>query len=362
MVISNMPKVVVGMSGGVDSSVAAALLVEQGYQVIGVMLRLWSEPGREGRNRCCTPDSMAQARRVASLIGFPFYSIDAKELFRQKVVDMFINGYLRGLTPNPCLACNQIIRWGFLLDQARLMGADYLATGHYARLSILDNGAVQLLEGIDQNKDQSYVLSVLNQEQLSHTILPLGNYKKPEVRLLAHKYNLPVAERAESQDLCFLGGINYRLFMHAHVPEAMKPGLIVNHQGDILGKHEGLAYYTIGQRKGIRISAANPLYVIEKKLDENKLIVGPASELGFQRLKANRVNWIGDKPADSLIRAQVKTRYKAKKVWSTIKQQPDSGLLFEFDEPQRDLTPGQNAVIYQDDVCLGSGLIQEVFK
>ena len=360
--MSNMPKVVVGMSGGVDSSVAAALLVEQGYEVIGVILRLWSEPSREGSNRCCTPDSMAQARRVAALLGFPFYTIDAKELFHHVVVEMFMAEYSRGLTPNPCITCNQIIRWGFLLNRAQLMGADYLATGHYARLNKLVNGTVQLLEGIDLNKDQSYVLSILNQEQLSHTILPLGNYTKPEVRQLAHKFNLPVAERAESQDLCFLGGIDYRLFLQVHNPGAIKPGLIVNRQGDILGKHEGLAYYTIGQRKGIRISAATPLYVIEKNLDENMLVVGSESELGFSKLIAYNINWIGDKPADVIIRAQVKTRYKAKKAWSTIRQLPDKVLLFEFDEPQRDLTPGQNAVIYQDNVCLGSGIIKEVYK
>jgi len=357
--MSKLPMVVVGMSGGVDSSVATALLVKQGYQVVGVMLQLWSEPGREGSNRCCTPDSMAQARRVAAGLGIPFYAIDVKDIFHKEVVEMFTAGYARGITPNPCLECNHNIRWGFLLDRARAMGAEYFATGHYARLRKLPDGKVQLLEGIDSNKDQSYVLSILNQEQLTHTILPLGDLNKPEVRQLARDFGLAVAERAESQDLCFLGGVNYRLFLHAHAPEVALPGLIVNRSGAVLGQHEGLAFYTTGQRKGLGICSAEPLYVIEKNLIENKLIVGTRSELGLSGLAARCANWVSEKPEENPFRAQVKIRYKAPKAWGTITSMPGDRFSVEFDQPLRDITPGQSAVMYQDEVCLGCGIIEE---
>ena len=357
--MGNRTKVVVGMSGGVDSSVAAALLVEQGYSVIGVMLRLWSEPGREGSNRCCTPDSMAQARRVAAGLRIPFYALDAKELFHDNVVNAFTQGYARGITPNPCLVCNKNIRWGFLLERAMKMGADYFATGHYARLNRLDGGHVQLLEGADKSKDQSYVLSVLDQEQLAHTILPLGDYKKIEVRQLASDLDLPVANRADSQDLCFLGGNNYSTFLRSNIPDVARPGQIIDQKGAILGRHEGLAFYTIGQRKGLGIASKEPLYVLEKKMRENKLVVGFKSELGANGLVAKNVNWIEKKDLTQVFRAQVKIRYKAPKVWGTVYPNPDY-FSMTLDIPQRDITPGQNAVLYQDDLCLGCGLIDEV--
>jgi tRNA-uridine 2-sulfurtransferase len=359
--MGKMPMVVVGMSGGVDSSVAAALLVQQGYQVVGAMLRLWSEPGREGSNRCCTPDAMAQARRVANNLGIPFYALDVKDLFHTEVVEMFTAGYRQGITPNPCLACNRQIRWGYLLDHARAIGADYFATGHYARLKKLPDGRVQLREAVDSNKDQSYVLSILSQEQLVHTILPLGEMKKPEVRQLARDLGLAVAERAESQDLCFLGGVDYRLFLQAHTPEVVQPGEMVDRNGAVLGQHQGLAFYTIGQRKGLGISAAEPLYVVEKNLVENKLIVGTQNELGHMKLIARQANWIGELPKENPFRVQVKIRYKAQKAWGWITNLAADRFLIEFDQPLRDITPGQNAVVYQDDICLGSGIIEAAF-
>jgi tRNA-specific 2-thiouridylase len=359
--MSKMPMVVVGMSGGVDSSVAAALLVQQGYQVVGVMLRLWSEPGREGSNRCCTPDAMAQARRVAAGLGIPFYAIDVKDLFHNEVVELFTEGYARGITPNPCLECNQKIRWGFLLDRARSMGAEYFATGHYARLRNLPDGRVQLQEAVDRNKDQSYVLSILNQDQLAHTILPLGELTKPDVRQLARDYGLAVAERAESQDLCFLGGVNYRLFLQAHIPGVVQPGLMVSQSGEVLGQHEGLAFYTIGQRKGLGISSAEPLYVVDKNLAENKLVVGTRNGLGHSHLLTRHVNWISGIPQENPFRAQVKIRYRSPKALGVITSLPGERFSVEFDEPLRDITPGQNAVIYQDDICMGCGIIEAAF-
>ena len=283
------------MSGGVDSSVAAALLVEQGYHVIGMMLRLWSEPGTEDENRCCTPDAMALARRMAAKLGVPFYAVDVQERFREVVVQSFIDGYVRGVTPNPCTSCNRQIRWGFLMDRARAFGADYMATGHYARLRS-EGEHIHLLRGMDPAKDQSYVLSVLTQEKLKHTLFPIGEYPKPQVRELARQFDLPVADRADSQDLCFLANHDYRGFLARHAPQSVQPGKIVTTTGDVIGEHQGLAFYTIGQRKGLGIAAPDPLYVIKKDLQANILVVGPEADLGQRELNAAEMNWIAGEP------------------------------------------------------------------
>jgi tRNA-uridine 2-sulfurtransferase len=353
-----LPKVVVAMSGGVDSSVAAALLVEQGYQVTGMMLRLWSEPGSEESNRCCTPDAMALARRVAAKLGIPFYAVDAQQRFRDVVVQSFLDGYARGLTPNPCIFCNREIRWGILMDRARAMGAEYMATGHYARISVIDSGQVSLLRGEDPAKDQSYVLSVLSQEQLRHTKLPIGEYTKPQIREIARRYNFPVADRPDSQDLCFLAGQDYRQFLGRYIPEAVRPGHIINRQGMVLGEHDGLAFYTIGQRKGIRISASQPLYVIEKDRSSNSLVVGTLDELGQSSLEAQHVNWISGDPPLEPVRAEIKIRYHAKDALGMVTPQEDNCAAVSFDQPLRDITAGQRVVFYQGETCLGGGTIQ----
>jgi tRNA-specific 2-thiouridylase len=357
MEMPRMRKVVVAMSGGVDSSVAAALLVEQGYDVVGMMLRLWSEPGKEDLNRCCTPDAMMMARRVAAKLGIPFYVIDVREKFREWVVGAFIQGYVAGMTPNPCLVCNRRIRWGVLLQQALSLGAEWLATGHYARIGQDERGRFLLLRSLDTSKDQSYVLSVLGQEELRHTLLPIGEFTKPQVRDLARKYGLPVAERSESQDLCFLAGEDYRDFLMRHAPEAFRPGLIVNRRGEVLGEHKGLAFYTIGQRKGLGIASSQPLYVIDKDLQQNLLIVGPQEDLGKRVLHAAPVNWILGEPPAEQFRAQVKIRYTASPLDATIVIETPQQVRVEFDQPVRDITPGQRAVFYQDDLVLGGGMI-----
>ncbi|MEW6717050.1 MAG: tRNA 2-thiouridine(34) synthase MnmA [Chloroflexota bacterium] len=351
-------RVVVAMSGGVDSSVAAALLQQQGYEVIGVMLRLWSEKDREAFNRCCTPEAMNIARRVCDLLGIPFYVLDARQAFYDVVVQCFFNGYTQGITPNPCLLCNQSIRWGFLLERALAMGAAYLATGHYAHLRLSPEGNVQLLRSVDREKDQSYVLSMLNQEQLSRTLLPIGKYKKPEVRQLAHDVHLPVAERKDSQDLCFLGEEDYRAFLLRHHPNSVKPGPIINTQGEILGEHRGLALYTIGQRKGLRIPARHPLYVLEKLPASNTLVVGGSHEMGRDELTAGAVNWIAGTPPDPPLRASIKIRYRATEVSGTITPVDSQRVQVHLDEPLRDITPGQAAVFYNEELCLGGGLIE----
>ena len=352
------PRVVVAMSGGVDSSVAAALLAARGYEVIGMMMRLWSEPGRESTNRCCTPDSMAQARQVARKLGIPFYAVDAQQVFHDTVVTYFQDGYAQGNTPNPCLVCNRHIRWEFLLNQAIAMGADFMATGHYARLRRCDNGCIDLLRAVDANKDQSYVLHVLGQKQLAHALFPLGEYTKPQVRQLARDFSLPVAERAESQDLCFLGDGDYRSFLLRNFPQVRNQGRIINRQGETLGEHQGLAFYTIGQRKGLGISSPVPLYVLDKDPEQNSLIVGTQDELGRSELVALNLNWVSGSPPASTLRAQIKIRYKAREAWGTVTPIEDGSAHVRFDAPVRDITPGQAAVFYDGEVCLGGGIIK----
>ncbi len=355
-------KVVVAMSGGVDSSVAAALLVEQGYEVIGMMLRLWNEPGKEDSNQCCTPDAMAQARRVAAKLGIPFYAIDAKEIFYQTVVQSFIAGYTQGVTPNPCLVCNRLVRWDFLLKYAMNFGADYLATGHYVRINHTLDGKSALYRGIDSAKDQSYVLSVLNQEQLSHSMFPIGSIQKSQVREIAQKFGLSVASRKDSQDLCFLAGQDYREFLNRYAPHTLVKGEILSTTGKYLGQHEGLGQYTIGQRKGLNIPSAVPLYVIAKDTQNNRLVVGDASELGENRLIAGDVNWISGVIPTDVIRAEVKIRYKAAFSPAKIRPLEDNKVEVIFDQELRDITPGQRAVFYQGDLVLGGGTIEKGYK
>jgi tRNA-specific 2-thiouridylase len=353
-----MTRVVVALSGGVDSSVAAALLKQQGHEVIGMMMRLWSEPGSEAANRCCTPDAIAMARRVAARLDIPFYAVDAQQIFRDVVVQYFLDGYAQGNTPNPCLVCNRYIRWDFLLQRALTLGANYLATGHYARVAVESRGKIQLLRGVDTQKDQSYVLSVLTQEQLRHAIFPVGDYTKPEVRQLARDFGLPVAEREESQDLCFLGEEDYRDFLRRYLPGVENPGPIVTRNGQQVGEHRGLAFYTIGQRKGLGISSPVPMYVLAKDTSRNCLIVGKEDELGGQELIARDVNWVsGDPPADRM-RVQVKIRYKAVDAWGFVSLLNGSRVHIRFDATLRDITPGQVVVFYEGNICLGGGIIE----
>jgi len=352
-----MAKVVVAMSGGVDSSVAAALLKEQGYEVIGMMLRLWSEPGKEESNRCCTPDSMAQARRVAAKLDIPFYVVDAKDVFRETVVEYFLEGYARGETPNPCLICNRKIRWTFLLDHALALSAEYMATGHYVRIKKEKNGKSELLRAVDRSKDQSYVLHVLGQDKLKHALFPVGDYTKPEIRQIAEKHGLPTASRKDSQDLCFLAGEDYRNFLQRNAAEMLKPGEIITRDGRSLGEHNGLANYTIGQRKGLGVASPVPLYVLGKNAQTNALIVGEKEELGSNALTAHDVNWVGGEAPKEELRAEVKIRYTAKEAEALVKPVGENQVQVQFDAAQRDITAGQAAVFYQGDVMLGGGII-----
>ena len=345
------------MSGGVDSSVAAALLANQGFDVFGIMLRLWSEPGQESYNRCCTPDSMALAKQVAAQLDIPFYPIDARKLFYEQVVEGFISDYMNGITPNPCLRCNRYIRWEFMLNHALAFGADYMATGHYARIQS-ENGQIRLLKAVDERKDQSYVLHVLNQQQISRALFPLGEYTKEEVRQLARDFTLPVAERNDSQDLCFIGNGDYREFLSRISNQDSPKGKIINHQGEYLGDHGGLANYTIGQRRGLDVSSPFPLYVVDKHLESNTLIIGTKDQRSRSRLWAENVNWVTiPKPVKSF-HAQVKIRYKAPEEPAIVIPYGENSVEVVFDKPVQDITPGQAAVFYAAERCIGGGIIQ----
>ncbi|MBV6392425.1 MAG: tRNA-specific 2-thiouridylase MnmA [Anaerolineales bacterium] len=351
-------KVVVAMSGGVDSSVAAALLKEQGYDVTGMMMRLWSEPGKEESNRCCTPDSMAQARRVAGILDIPFYVVDAKDVFRETVVQYFLDGYAEGGTPNPCLICNRQIRWTFLLNHALALGAEFMATGHYVRIRNAEGGIRNLFRAVDSSKDQSYVLHVLGQEQLKHALFPVGEYPKSEIRAIAERYGLPTASRKDSQDLCFLAGEDYRNFLRRNAPEMLKAGNIETLEGKVVGEHNGLANYTIGQRKGLGVASPVPLYVITKNAERNALIVGTLEEMGTGELIAANVNWISGEAPPEPFRAEVKIRYTAKEVPAWVMPMDGGQSKVTFDAPVRDATKGQAAVFYEGEKMLGGGIIQ----
>ncbi|MFO7540101.1 MAG: tRNA 2-thiouridine(34) synthase MnmA, partial [Chloroflexota bacterium] len=355
-------RVVVAMSGGVDSSVAAALLVERGYEVIGMMMRLWSEPGCNDEpanataNRCCTPQQMADARRIADQLHIPFYVVDVKDHFRQTIVQFFVDEHALGRTPNPCIECNRQIRFTYLLNQALALEANYLATGHYARVQQTDAGYL-LRQGIDSHKDQSYVLHMLTQAHLAHVLFPVGDYTKDEVRDLARRFNLPVASKGDSQDLCFLADGDYRRFLRQHSEQAARPGQILTEDGTPLGEHEGLSFYTIGQRKGLGISASEPLYVVRKDVARNALVVGPRTALGQTRLSVRNVSWVAGSPPASTIRAAVKIRYKAQPIAAAITAVSATEAQIVFDEPVAGATPGQGAIFYDGDSCLGGGLI-----
>lgn len=357
----NRKRVVVAMSGGVDSSVAAALLVEQGYEVIGMMMRLWSEASTgqiSPANRCCTPDQMADARRVADHLGISFYVVDVRQQFRQAIVQFFLDEHEAGRTPNPCVECNRQIRFTYLLERALALGADYLATGHYARVDHSSDG-YRLRQGVDSHKDQSYVLYTLRQDQLARVLFPIGGLSKDEVRQIARERGLSVASKQESQDLCFLNDGDYRRFLRDNSTSSQRPGPILDQSGHELGRHEGLPFYTIGQRKGLGIAAAEPLFVLRKDAVQNALIVGPREALGVSKLTASGVNWINGTAPDTPIRAQVKIRYKATPIQATIMPVSGEGQKAEvlFDEQAYGVTPGQAAVFYDDDICLGGGLI-----
>lgn len=351
-----MPKVVVALSGGVDSSVAALLLTQKQFDVHGITIRLWSESGCEQENRCCTPKTRQIAARLARKLGIPFEILDGEDRFYGQVVKSFIAGYTKGTTPHPCIICNQQIKWAFLLSYAERIGADFVATGHYARVVKRPNNQYELWKGVDRSKDQSYVLCRLTQDVLRHTLFPLGALMKEEVWKIAQDSNLPSSDQPESQDLCFLGNKDHQTFLLNHAPQTYRPGQVINRKGQLLGEHKGLAFYTIGQRKGLP-SAPRALYVLEKRIEDNILVVGFQEELGKKELSAISCHWIAGIRPEKPFEAQIKIRSKAQAVRAWITPGKHGELSASFSQSLRDITPGQTAVIYDDEKVIGCGII-----
>lgn len=351
-------RVLVALSGGVDSAVAAVLLVEQGYEVLGVTMRLWTERGADGSAEDGTPGTVDRARGVAERLGVPFSVIEAEVAFKSQVVDYLVAEYASGRTPNPCVPCNRHVRFDLLLEQASAVGARWVATGHYARVLHLE-GRYHLLRGRDPRKDQSYFLHGLTQVQLACVLFPLGDLTKEEVREIARQRGLPVAEQPESQDICFLADGDYRRFLDRLAPHLLRPGPIRDMAGRVLGQHQGLPAYTIGQRKGLGIAAAEPLYVLAIRPDENALIVGPAEELGWDACVVEEMHYVGGQVPTAPFRAAAQIRYRAPAAPVTATPLPNGGVQVRFDLPQRDITPGQFLVLYDEEIVVGGGAICE---
>lgn len=357
-------KVIAAMSGGVDSSVAAALLKNIGYDVVGVFMKFWSETLisadknadlRGSENRCCSIEAQMDARRVASKLKIPFYVIDVRKEFKKRVVDYFVDEYKKGRTPNPCVECNRWIKFKFLLEKMMQLKADYIATGHYARKNQKSKIKSQkLLVAKDEKKDQSYFLWQLNQKQLSKILFPIGDYTKKEVREMAKKFGLPVYEKKESQEICFATNIYEFLKSRIHANE----GDIIDVDGKKVGEHEGLYLYTIGQRKGIKIGGIGPFYVVDKDFKKNALIVAQSdfNEALFKKeFTANEVNWINK--VKFPLKCSVKIRYLTKSVPCTVYKIQATKYKIQFSAPQRAITPGQSAVFYKRNQVLGGGVI-----
>ncbi|MDT8445387.1 MAG: tRNA 2-thiouridine(34) synthase MnmA [bacterium] len=348
-------KVVVAMSGGVDSSVAAALMVQAGHEVIGIMLRLWAEASCRD-NACCAPEAVEQARAVAESLGIPFYVLDYQETFKELVVEPFTQTYLQAATPNPCLICNRKVRFGALMDEARSLGAQKLVSGHYVRLEE-QAGTYRLLKGLDATKDQSYVLYQLDQEQLAHCLFPLGGMDKVEVRRLAQEMGLEVASKPDSQDLCFVGDDGYRGFLGRHAEKAILPGEFVDLEGNQLGRHMGLPYYTVGQRRGLGISAAEPLYVVALDAQKNQVVLGPQGARQASQVVLGDLRF--QQPLDEHLQRELtaRIRYNMKEAPVQVEVVAGGKLVLHFDPPVLDVTPGQGAVIYDGDLLVGGGTI-----
>ena len=353
-------RVVVGMSGGVDSSTAAALLQRQGYEVIGVGLRFpLLQTGCISPRRCCGPAAMEDARAVANQLGIRFAALDYQDLFRREIIEPFFRAYAEGRTPNPCAECNRLIKFGQLLEFAKLMGADFLATGHYARTSRDPQTERHLLlKGADREKDQSYFLHALSQEQLARALFPVGAMTKDETRRLARSFGLPVSEKPGSQDICFLGEGDYRLLLAERHPEALQPGPIVDLRGRVLGTHKGVAGFTVGQRKSLGIAAGAPLYVLALRPAARTVVVGTKEELQQEKFTVAEINWIAsDAPSDRL-EAEVKIRYRQPEQPAVIRLIAPGRAEVRWQTPQPAAAPGQSAVFYQGDVVLGGGIIE----
>lgn len=357
------PRVVVAMSGGVDSAVTAALLAEQGYECIGITMKVWPSllPGGAPEGGCCGLGAVEDARATAFKLGIRWYVLNFSEVFTHTVIEPFCQAYLAGQTPNPCILCNRDVKWRALLQKARELDADFLATGHYARRGAApETGRHTLSKAVDPGKDQSYVLYNLTQEQLGVTLFPLGGLTKSEVRRLAAERGLTVAAKPDSQEICFVTDGDYRLFLKEHGGQPIEPGPFLDQEGREVGRHKGLPFYTIGQRKGLGLPGG-PHFVVALEPRRNAVIVGPAEALYRRELRATQVNWVSVPPPQAPLSVEAKIRYRVPPAPATLQPLGEDEVRLSFTEPQRAITPGQAVVFYQGDLVLGGGTIAEVF-
>lgn len=354
-------KVVVGMSGGVDSSVAAYLLKQQGYDVIGVTMQIWQDEDQFTQAEsggCCGLSAVDDARRVADRLEIPYYVMNFKREFKKNVMDYFTAEYLKGRTPNPCIACNRYVKWESLLQRSLEIGADYIATGHYARVEQLSNGRYAIRNSVTAAKDQTYALFNLTQKQLSHTLMPVGDYTKDEIRAIAEDIGLMVAHKKDSQEICFIPDNDYAGFIDRECGKMVPPpGNFVSVDGEILGRHKGITHYTIGQRKGLGIAFGCPVFVTEIRPETNEVVLGSDKDVYTNRLYANQLNFMALSDIEEPVRLKAKIRYSHAGSCCTVRRTGADEICCEFEEPVRAVTPGQAVVLYDGDYVAGGGVI-----
>ena len=354
-------KVVVGMSGGVDSSVAAYLLKEQGYDVIGVTMQIWQDEERQVQEEsggCCGLSAVDDARRVAQCLDIPYYVMNFKQEFKCNVMDYFVEEYLAGRTPNPCIACNRYVKWESLLKRSLDIGADYIATGHYARIAMLPNGRYAIRNSVTAKKDQTYALYNLTQYQLAHTLMPVGEYEKEQIRKIADEAGLPVAHKPDSQEICFIPDNDYAGFIDREAGERVpKPGCFVTEDGTVLGKHLGITHYTVGQRKGLNLAMGHPVFVTQIRPETNEVVIGEAEDVFGDTLYCNHINYMGMKELCKPRTVLAKIRYAHAGEQCLIEKVAEDVIKCTFEKPVRAITPGQAVVFYEDGYVLGGGSI-----
>ena len=353
-------KVVVGMSGGVDSSVAAYLLLKAGYDVIGVTMQIWQDEDLEvqsANSGCCGLSAVDDARRVSNKLEIPYYVMNFKEEFKTSVIKYFVEEYQQGSTPNPCIACNRYVKWESLLNRSLSIGADYIATGHYAKVTQLENGRYTLQTSVTAEKDQTYALYNLTQDQLSRTLMPVGDYTKDEIREMAKEIDLRVHNKPDSQEICFIPDNNYSKFITDYTKEEVKEGNFVNSDGEIIGRHKGIINYTIGQRRGLNLSMGHPVFVLAIRPETNEVVIGNSDEVYSNKLYANKINFMSIPDLEGQMEVTGKIRYSHKGSSCTIRKVNDDIIECIFDEAQRAITPGQAVVFYDNDLVVGGGTI-----